>query len=291
MAARRPSTACYCGSLCMNRRYQRESFENSLVRYSTGASPSSGPSASSPPSAQPETRRGALPGAYDLHGYGRCRSLLLGIANMDNVRCKHVAARDRGRHRDSSSVRGHSAAGRTAAHIGRVATTASMPWKPTTAQADCGLQLICRGRALVPIGRNDWTRQKPCRRRRRPPLVRGSVVVARGWSVGVGPGGRRRSIGLLSPTHLSWSLEMAKRRDARDVDGQSCDTRSRRPHWAMRGHPPPCMPETKARVEWCCIKPISAARHPHLGCPRPTQPASGGHPATRESVIRQWEAG
>lgn len=211
-------------SLCMNRRYQRESFENSLVRYSTGASPSSGPSASSPPSAQPETRRGALPGAYDLHGYGRCRSLLLGIANMDNVRCKHVAARDRGRHRDSSSVRGHSAAGRTAAHIGRVATTASMPWKPTTAQADCGLQLICRGRALVPIGRNDWARQKPCRRRRRPPLVRGSVVVARGWSVGVGPGGRRRSIGLLSPTHLSWRLEMAKRRDARDVDGQSCDT-------------------------------------------------------------------
>lgn len=87
-------------SLCMNQCYQRESIASSLLRYSTGASLNSAPSTSSPPSAQPETRGEALPGAYDLHGYGRCRSLLLGIANMDNVRCKHVAARDRGRHRD-----------------------------------------------------------------------------------------------------------------------------------------------------------------------------------------------
>lgn len=164
----------------MNRRYQRESIASSLLRYSTGASLNSGPSASSPPSAQPETRGGALPGAYDLHGYGRCRSLLLGIANMDNVRCKHVAARDRGRHRDSSSCGWTQCGG---SHGGRVATTASMPWKPTTAQADCGLQLICRGRALVPIGRNDWARQKPCRRRRRPRLVRGSVAARRVWMV------------------------------------------------------------------------------------------------------------
>ena len=63
-----------------------------------------------------------------------------------------------------------------------------------------------------------------CRGRRLAVHVRGSVAAACGWSVAVGPGGRRGSFGLLSPTHLSWRLGMAKRRDARDVDKQSCDT-------------------------------------------------------------------